>query len=494
MPIFNYTNFSGLLNMGVSDFQKPADELSACKNIQEDRVGILKRVPGYSKASESSLSTGVNINFLHHYFQNSANSWAGQSYLVAWFGSWTGYTFRKKTTWEFDWYTGWTISNRFDLEPSAISYLDKIFMVGYDPVDKEYIAPITISGTTFNTSDSDTTDMPRGRYIVRYRDLPYVLYAKIGSDVYPSRAYFPDPPVNMALPVGSWNDPYHFEEFWQDDGDQITWGASAYDRLVVFKTHSMWVHDQETTKKIADIGCDSHKSIKVVWGILYWANRDGIWRWAGDLPQLISGKIQPFFDATNQSNLSKMVASNQWFEYRLFVGDVTIDWNEYKNAWICFDVRREKFYIRSTGHKGLSCENYIEDDKYRMYFGSDNGNVYKQSKYIDGINMDDDKEIDYFFITNHLDLWAPEVNKIAPEIYFFTHNCSWMKYVFDVNRKMEFNQSFWQISESNMWTAEIGPTANRFAIKFYWKDKDKPFEFEWFVIEVDWIENVQTRS
>ncbi|HZK00805.1 MAG TPA: hypothetical protein VFC79_12390 [Tissierellaceae bacterium] len=43
--------------------------------------------------------------------------------------------------------------------------------------------------------------MPSGRYIVRYRDLPYVLYTKIGSDIYPSRAYYPAAPVNMAIPV-----------------------------------------------------------------------------------------------------------------------------------------------------------------------------------------------------------------------------------------------------------------------------------------------------
>jgi hypothetical protein len=51
--IFNFSSFSGLLNMGVGSFLKnysnqytrPQTELGACKNIQEDRIGILKRVP-----------------------------------------------------------------------------------------------------------------------------------------------------------------------------------------------------------------------------------------------------------------------------------------------------------------------------------------------------------------------------------------------------------------------------------------------------------------
>jgi hypothetical protein len=65
----------------------------------------------------------------------------------------------------------------------------------------------------------------------------------------------------------------------------------------------MWTYDEVSRKKVADIGCNSYKTIKVINGVLYWANRDGIWRWAGDLPQLISGKVQPFIDNADQSLL-----------------------------------------------------------------------------------------------------------------------------------------------------------------------------------------------
>lgn len=493
MSVFNYLDFSGMLNIWVGDFQKPVNELSSCKNVQEDRIGILKRVPGYSKASTDALGSTAKINFLHHYFQASANSWAGQSYLVAWFGSGTGYTFRKKTTAEFDGYIGGTISDRFDLEPYAINYLDKMFIVGYDPVDKLYMTPTTIKWTTVSTSDTDTTWMPSGRYIVRYRDLPYVLYTKIGSDIYPSRAYYPVAPVNMAIPAWGWDTPYNFEQFGQDDGDEITGGADAYDKLVVFKTRSMWTYDQEQTKKIAEIGCDSAKSIQVIWGILYWANRDGIWRWAGDLPQLISGKVQPLFDEINQSKLGEMVASNYGFEYRLFVWDITYGGHEYLNTWICFDVRREKFYIRCTSHKPFSTAKYLENGKERMYFGS-TAYVYKQSTYVDEVNSDDWNEIDYFFTTNNLDFWAPQTVKNSPNIYLFTKNCGGMKYTFDTDARDKFDIPWGQITNSNFQDSEMSATGNRIAVKFYGKDSNKPFEFEWFIFDVEWVENVQPRN
>jgi hypothetical protein len=120
--------------------------------------------------------------------------------------------------------------------------------------------------------------------------------------------------------------------------------------------------------------------------------------------------------------LNEMVASNYGFEYRLFVWTLVYEENTYTNCWICFDVRREKFYVRCTYHKPLCSTKYIESWVERMYFGSDTWYVYKQSTYVDWVNSDDWNEIDYFFITNALDFGWPEVTKNSPSAYFFTHN------------------------------------------------------------------------
>ena len=485
-----------MLNMGVWDFSKPMNELSSMKNVQEDRVGILKRVPWYAKADSHQVNWATtNVNFLHSYFQASAGSWAWATYLIGGSNNWTGYTLQYRTTGAWTALTGGTYALQPKAELSAVNYLDKAFIVGYDATAKTYLAPATITGTVHATTDGTALDwMPSGRYIVRYRDLLYVLYAKIGSTIYPSRAYYNAEPVDMAIPADGWDTPYHFEQFGQDDWDEITWGAEAYDKLVVFKSHSMWTYDEENVKKIADIGCDSYKSIKVINGILYWANRDGIWRWAGDLPQLISGKVQPLFNAIDQTKLNEMVASNYGFEYRLFVWTLVYEENTYTNCWICFDVRREKFYVRCTYHKPLCSTKYIESWVERMYFWSDTWYVYKQSTYVDWVNSDDWNEIDYFFITNALDFGWPEVTKNSPSAYFFTHNTWWMNYVVDVDHAWEFNSFRGQIDSSNFHPTELWVSWNRLSFKFYGKDKNKPFEFEGFVLDVQGIENVSPYS
>jgi len=489
MSIFNFTSFSWWLNCGVGDFQKPSNELWACKNIQEDRVGILKRVPGYDKANSHTVNAATNnVNFLHYYFQPSTNT----KYLLAGSKSVSDYSIQYRTTWDWtNMSSGWNYAWRADAELSAVNYLDKAFIVGYDAIDASYLSPATVKGTVHSTTDTDLTNMPSGRFLVRYRDLLYVLYAKIGSDIYPSRAYYNDDPVDMAIPW--WTVLTNFIEFWQDDGDEITGWAEAYDKLVVFKTNSVWTYDEENRKKISDIGCDSYKTIKVINWVLYWANRYGIWRWAWDLPQLISGKCQPMVDAIDQTKLSEMLASNVGFEYRLFIGTVTVDWNTYTNCWLCFDVRREKFYVRCTYHKPMSACKYIESWKERIYFWSTNGLVYKQSTYIDNINSDDWYEIDYFFISNALDFWAAQTIKNSPNIYFFTKNCGWMKYNVDIDSSWEFKHENKQIKTSNYAEDELSVSWHRLTFKFYWKDNDKPFEFEWFILEVEWLENVFTK-
>lgn len=493
MAIYPFTNFNWLLNIGVWDFWKPVTELSAMKNVQEDRIGILKRVPWYSKATTDKVNAATcNVNFLHYYFQPSS----GNNYLIAWANSWANYTLEYKLdTWDWTAISWASYTDRADAELSAVNYLGKMFIVWYDATDAAYLAPATLSWTTYTTSsgtDADLTNMPSGKFIVRYRDLIYVLNARIGSTNYKSRAYYCTNPVNLSLDTPWWDVATDFIEFGQDDWDEITGWADCADRLVVFTRNSMWTYDESNKKKLADVWCDSYKSIKVINWVLYWANRYGMWRWDWAVPQLISGKVQPFFDAIVQSNLNKMVWVIHWFEYRLFVWNITLDWITYTNAWIVFDVRREKFYIRCTYHTCLSAARFIESSKERIYFWSDTGYVYKKATYNEStaINSDDWNEIDWFFHTNQLDFWSAQIVKVSPATYIFTKNAAWMKYIIDWNNGWEFDIYRDQIQTNKVFVRDVSVSWYRFTFKFYWKDSNDPFEFEGFICEVLWLENI----
>lgn len=489
MPTYKYTWFSGLLNMGVWDFSKPANELSACKNIQEDEVGVLKRVPWSSKASTDKVNSATSmVWFLSYYFQNS--TW--NSYLIAWSESWTWYNLEYRTTAEVPenapWtpLTWWTYALRANAKLSSVNYLDRLFIVWHDATDNAFINPATIFWTTHTISawtDANLLNMPYWKYIVEFQDLLYVLNTSIWWIKYPSHAYYCNDPIDGAI---TWNNTLNFLEFGQQDWEEITWWAKSNDRLVVFKSNSMWTWDESNKRRIASIWCDSHESIKEVNWILYWFNRNGIWRWDGAIPQLISWKVQPFIEAIDQTQLNRTIAVINWYEYRLFIGNVSVRWITYTNCWIVFDVRREKFYIRCTANPALSATEYIEAWKKRSYFWSDTGYVYKFSQYIDSINSDDWAEIDHFFITNTIDFWDPAVVKLIWETHFYTLNSNWLKYVIDADKSWEFNE--WvpgQISWWNVYSDIVWASWHRFTFKFFWKDSWTPMEFEWMVLDVN---------
>lgn len=546
----------GLLNAGVSDFLMLNNELSACKNVWVNKIGRLEKVPGYSKCityvsssispsaspslsfsssispsvsppnsispsislsispsaspsislsisppnsvspsvspsaspSDSQVIDNQSVNFLHNYY-DTANR---VNYLLATSNEGSDLTLKYRTT--GNWSTINSISTTWDTYTNAMpdmeNYLSRTFIVGYKS-GTDFLPNATINGTTFATSDgTNLTDMPQGKFVVRYRDLLYVLHAKVSSTVYPSRVYYSDEPAAGAI---AWTGlTTKFIEFGYDDGDSITGGVEALDRLVVFKTNSMWKYDESSVEQIADIGCDSHRSIKKVNKILYWYNRDGFWRWRGGQPELISAKAQPFIDAMDQTTLTNVIAvPYNAFEYRAFIGTVTVDGIIYNNAWFCWDTRREKCYIRCTYHIAKSACVYSENGVRRAYFGNDDGFVFKFATKVDSIYSDDGNQIDSFFITKNLDYGAPEVKKIVNNMTVFTKYAAGMKVAVDVDNREEYNEANTQIIKKNIDELKFVANGNRYRYRFYQKGLGKSWQFEGFVVMTKGVDSWQ---
>jgi hypothetical protein len=485
IPI-RYTQFDGLLNVGASDFVLLDNELTACKNVWTYKVGKLQKVPGYSLVNNQIVS-GKDVCYLHHYYDTASKI----NYLLAVSDSSTNLTLQYRTTGNFAVITG--ISTSWDTYatsiPSMINYLGKTFIVGYKS-GTTFLPNATIKATTFSTSDTDITNMPQGKFIVRYKDLLYVLYAKVSGSVYPSRAYYCDEPTNEAI---TWNNLLTtFVEFGYDDGDEITGGAEAFDRLIVFKHNSMWKYDESNRSKIADIGCDSHRSIVNINGVLYWTNRQGAWRWMGGMPELISARAQEFFDAVDQESfLNQIGVQYNESEYRVFLGDVTVNNYTYENAWYCFNTTREKCYIRCTYDEVKSASTYIESGKKRVYFGNNNGYVMKFALPIDKVYDDNTAEIDSFFITKALDHGVPEDTKFTTHMTIFSNYAIGMKCAVQKDNEIAFREANIPILKKNIEQRDISGSANRFRYKFYEKGKGKSWEFEGFCILTDLKEQIK---
>jgi hypothetical protein len=482
-----YTNFDGLINSNTSDFLMKDSEVVAAKNVWTYQLGKLEKVPGYELAASNQIVSGEGSNFLHWYFDTATRT----DYLLSTSTEGSDLTMQYIAPNADTPVTTWTVIDGIstswdtyaDSLPDMENYLGKAFITGYKS-GTTFLPNATVSGTTFSTTDSDITDMPQGKFIVRYRDLLYVLHAKTGGDVYPSRAYYSDEPTAGA--IGWTNLATNFIEFGYDDGDEITGAVETLDRLIVFKQRSMWKYDETEIKKIADYGCDSYRSIVKVNNILYWFNRYGFWRWRGAQPELISAKVQNYIDAIDQTALSDVVATEfNGFEYRAFIGDITIDDVIYNNAWFCWDTRKENCYIRCTFDDVKSTSLFKVDSKVRSYFANDDGYVFRFGHKVDNIYSDNGNEIDSFFVTQAYDHGAPEDTKYTNHMTVFANNAQNLKCAVDINKNKSFNNANIVHFDKHIGHADLISTGNRYRYKFYEKSGNKSWEFEGFTISTD---------
>ena len=269
--------------------------------------------------------------------------------------------------------TAW--ANFAGIDVSMETFLGYCFFVGYGATDG-FLPVGSLTGTTFSTS-TNVTGMAQGKFIVRYRDRLYVLNAKSGVTEYPYRAYFS--PIPVAGAIGTWNSS-GTDFFDVDYGEGITGGASAWDKLVIFTEYGMWFYDQTQLKKVYDIGCSNHKTIKQISSYLMWANADGVWLSTGGQPQNVGGEVIDFIRGATPTNFFATVVDE---EYHLYVGTVTVDTVTYTNTELIFNLPTQSWRWKERAKSITSFERFNSSGINRLYMGATDGAVYNQSKYTD---------------------------------------------------------------------------------------------------------------
>lgn len=477
---YEFLGFWGLLNNWVDDFSKPITELKACKNVFEREVWALTKVPWYTSIWSDWFSW-LSVDKLHYYYRPS--TWA--HLMVWWADSWTDYILKYRTT--SNWTTLTTLSDRAWTNLSMANYLDRAFIVWYRSSDNSFDEVATISWTTYSTSDSNLNNMPQGRFLFVYDWLLYVAHAKIWNDVFPSRVYWNEDPVWGAI---TWNNSVNFRELGNNDWDMITGLWEAGGKLVILKNASIWVWDEYTSYKIADVWCIAEKSVAKLHWAVYWINKEWVWRFAWGNPQLISRKVQKFIDNMSNSNFINSVWVKYENEYRIFVWDVTVDGYLYSNTWLCFDSLKETWYVRCTSHVAYSAITYIENWEDRTYFWT-TGWVEKFAARFDTVFSDDWNEIDSFFITNDLHFDAPSVVKYNPTMTVYSKNPQWMRLYCEADSSWTSVKDWDAILRRNIEKLDLMVTWNYFSFKFHEKSLNKPWTFRWFTIDVKELENIK---
>lgn len=213
----------------------------------------------------------------------------------------------------------------------------------------------------------------------------------------------------------------------EDDGDSITGFGENSNRLLIFKTFSLWRYDGNEAIKVADVGTTSQRSVQTIDQITIFANRKGVYVFDGVQATLVSRKMQKWIAAIPDADFTKLTSWVDGNTYNLYIGNVTVDGIAYPNVVLKFDVTQNNFSFDTFTHKVLVACTYVESNAQLYFFGNDtgeifnlyNGNVHQYLDYTPNPDVTVRTIIPWEVRTRRLDFDAPEAQKTVNRIVVF---------------------------------------------------------------------------
>jgi len=377
-------NFLGGANTNLSPMLQPENTAQVLNGVNPTyKLGALVKDLGYSRVGDT-LEAGKSITGLFDFHQSpsiqkilaTVNNSAGTNLTLQYnnAGTWTDIALG----------TAWDAYE--DCLVEMESFIGHCFFVGYDSTDSVFLPVGSLTGTTFSTS-ANVTDMPQAKFIKRYRDRIYIAHCRYSGATYEYRVYFSSIPTAGAI---TWTPASDFLDV--DYGTQITGMSENWDRLVVFTENDAYMYDQSFWKKTWAIGCSNHRTIQNQGAYMLWCDYDGVWMSTGGQPQNISGPIIDFIRAGNPRNFFATIIDE---EYKLYVGEVTVNSVTYSNCELTFDLKTSLWRWREFYDTPTVYARYNDGGRMRQYIGMNDGEVMNKGKYTDTnlVSSDDTQPI-----------------------------------------------------------------------------------------------------
>ena len=237
----------------------------------------------------------------------------------------------------------WDAQNQYLNVTSKVefdTFLDYLFTVNYSDSNRVY------DGSTWSQT-TNLTSSPKAKYIKVYGTRVYLGYCNPSGTAYASRVYFSSIPSSDAITWDTTNDWFDVRT---DDGDVITGFGLNSNRLLVFKTNSLYRWDTYSLQDVrGSVGTTSQRSVANVRDYTIFLHTTGFYAYNGVSSQLISKAIQPYFDGIASSSFATAVAWTNGNHYYCFVGDITNSDEDISltNAVFDYDVSANNWVIRT---------------------------------------------------------------------------------------------------------------------------------------------------
>jgi len=324
------------------------------------------------------------------------------------------------------------------------TYLDTVIATdGEDPPWKwTGTGSITPLGGPIDDNTGVRPNVPYGlttaKYVCLFKDRLFLANVTVSSTTYPSRVYF-----SAIGSISNWS-ATDFININTNDGQIITGMEVLGDRLVIFKTNSIYnVFYTGSTdvpfyvqKSDSDVGCISGYSIQNIKNNLIFLSADGIYAYDGVSSIKLSDRITPTLQNYNESRYQYAVSANYrpknqyWITMTTSSGTTNsevIIWDYYHNAF--------------TKYKGLPISSLalvFTSNGDRLYSGGYEGNLDRQDYGTSdgGTSQTNGNAIDAYYWTKWFDWNSLAIKKRPMYLYLFTEaSGNWnltTSYVYDL--------------------------------------------------------------
>ncbi len=404
-------DFSGGMDQSTNPFLLADNKFTYLKNVNHDELGTLSKDGGYSA------------------FRTAAGS--GSDDLVFDYVTWAGVhtpmkisngNLYKAEVGETDW-TSVGAATTAGKRASAANYLNRMYIATESDNVRYY------DGSTITTVDADNGGANvRGKYLATLGSIMFLGHI---TTVHNTNTVVYTRP-NLHVFYNSLEEDY---DTYSTTSQKFTvtgeiTGMRAYQGLLlIFTEEALWSWNPETLaepKILADTGCVGHDTVKEIDGILYWAGRDGVYRFTGNsMPTIISlpitnwavNSLWRLIDGANWRSMNAGVLDGN---YHLWVGnltsalpgdsasldDVVAVYDTYRNAWTFYDnhpVKQWATIVDTSGNKRLLMGNNDSGQTFmRDYSYSHNSTAIEsviRTKYFDFDNPEAEKVLSDFFVS-----------------------------------------------------------------------------------------------
>ncbi len=358
---FSYKKLNGGLNttsgpLGLADNESPD-----LKNIDFDKFGSFGQRNGYTALNTTAVTADTRIDglfwFMTPTLRKPIMACGTKIYRMdSLDGTWDDITGAASITGGY----------RFDFEN----------FVGTAIMTNDWDVPLKWTGSGDVVELDVPTGLTRAKFVTKFQNYCFLANVVVGGVDMPSRFYF-----SGLRDITSWS-LLDFYEISKDDGEEITGFKVLGDRLVVYKTNSIYIVSFTGNADIpfvinktnSHVGCIAPYSIQEINNGHVYLAYDGVYFFDGNNSYKLSDKISNTILGYSQANFANAVSMYQKNKNRYWLSfatssdnDRVITWDSFNNAWSLY-----------TGMNPSAMAIFLVDGvEERPYFGDYSGFVYR---------------------------------------------------------------------------------------------------------------------